>query len=352
MTAWWLGLGIAVGKALGVAIWSAVTVPFRGQKAGASTYKDMAVSFVRTLFDTASLKQVQHVLPSTFAQKGYEAHMKRQKASPRVLHLPGSTTVFWMGDPSGQKLIIYFPGGGYCLPAVPSHFSHIEALCEDIRGYNKTVGVLFLTYDLAPQAQWPRQLGQAVTVLQYAIQALGKRPSDIVLQGDSSGGNLALAILSHIAHPHPQETVPRLSLEEPLGGVLLLSPWVDFSTDYPSYQKNAHRDVISAKSLNGWAQAFLDRTVEDEYNCPVKVPVNWWRHIPVTRIFIGAGEYEVLLDSIKQMAQKMKAEHPDTIVSIAPQEFHVEPITDFALKIPPGSQLKAMASWLDRTFSE
>ncbi|KAJ5823210.1 Alpha/beta hydrolase fold-3 [Penicillium robsamsonii] len=42
----------------------------------------------------------------------------------------------------------------------------------------------------------------------YAIQTLGKRPSDIVLRGDSAGAHLALAPLSHLAHPHPQVVVP------------------------------------------------------------------------------------------------------------------------------------------------
>lgn len=121
-------------------------------------------------------------------------------------------------------MIIYFPGGGYCLPALPGYFSQLEALSEDIKGHGKPVAVLFAKYDLAPNAQWPRQLEQAVAILRYALQTIGRQPSDIVLQGDSSGGNLALALLSHLAHPHPQVTVPRLLLDGTLGGTLLLSP--------------------------------------------------------------------------------------------------------------------------------
>lgn len=40
---------------------------------------------------------------------------------------------FWLGDPACEKLIIYFPGGGYCLPALPGHFSYLEALSPDIK---------------------------------------------------------------------------------------------------------------------------------------------------------------------------------------------------------------------------
>lgn len=47
-----------------------------------------------------------------------------------------------------------------------------------------------------------------------------------------------------------------------------------------------------------------------------------------------------------------QVELPDVSISIVPREFHVEPITDFALKLPPGLQFKAMTLWLNQTFSE
>ncbi|KAF9250220.1 transcriptional regulator family: Fungal Specific TF [Penicillium roqueforti] len=131
---------------------------------------------------------------------------------------------------------------------------------------------------------------------------------------------------------------------------MLLSPWVDFRTDHPSSSENADKDVITAETLNSWARISLGQTAEDEYNCPAKAPAGWWTDLPVSKIFVGAGGDEVLLDPIRQMAEKMKAELPDVSISIVPGEFHVEPITGFALKIPPGLQFKAMASWLYQTF--
>ncbi|CAI7645641.1 unnamed protein product [Penicillium glandicola] len=301
-----LGLGIAVAKSLAIAIWTTIIAPFRGQNGGATAYKHIALSFTRGLFANASIEQLQLLLPPTFAQKSYEAHMRQQKATPNIVVLPDGTTAFWLGSPTAKRLIIYFPGGGYCLPALPGHFSYLETLSTDVTQHGESIGILLVAYDLAPQSRWPRQLQQAVLILQYAIQTLGKRPSDIVLHGDSAGAHLALALLSHLAHPHPQVIVPRFSLDEPLGGTMLLSPWVDFSTDHASSIENAGRDTISAKSLNSWARIFLGQTVEDEYNCPIKAPAGWWRDLPVSRIFVGAGGDEVLLDPIKQTAEKMK----------------------------------------------
>ncbi|KAJ5375013.1 Alpha/beta hydrolase fold-3 [Penicillium concentricum] len=344
-----LGLGVAVAKTLAIAIWAVIIAPFRGQKGGATAYKHIVLTFTRALFENASMEQLQLILPPTLAQKSYEAHMKQQNAPPNVLVLPEGTTAFWLGNPVAEKLIIYFPGGGYCVPALPGHFSYLEALSADIKQHGGSIGVLLVAYELVPHARWPRPLQQAVAILRYAIQTLGKRPSDIVLHGDSAGAHLALALLSHLAHPHPQEIVPKISVDEPLGGMMLLSPWVDFRTDHASSSENSDRDVISAKTLNSWAQIFLGQIVEDEYNCPVKAPGGWWRDLPVSRIFVGAGGDEVRLDPIRQTAEKMKAELPDVSISIVPREFHVEPITDFALRIPPGLQFKAMASWLSQT---
>lgn len=87
---------------------------------------------------------------------------------------------------------------------------------------------------------------------------------------------------------------------------MLLSPWVDFRTDHPSSSENADKDVITAETLNSWARISLGQTAEDEYNCPAKAPAGWWTDLPVSKIFVGAGGDEVLLDPIRQMAEKMK----------------------------------------------
>jgi acetyl esterase/lipase len=129
------------------------------------------------------------------------------------------------------------PGGGYCIPVLPGHFAHVEALCTELQQCAKDVSVLFLAYDPVPKARWPHHLYQAVSILQYAIEVLGKRPSDIILQGDSASGHLVLAVLSCLAHPNRQPGLPRYLVIEPLAGAMLLSPWVDFRIAYPSYSK-------------------------------------------------------------------------------------------------------------------
>ncbi|KAH8721585.1 hypothetical protein GQ44DRAFT_829147 [Phaeosphaeriaceae sp. PMI808] len=58
----------------------------------------------------------------------------------------------------------------------------------------------------------PAQLQKVAAVLAYLAKQ--SEASRIFLAGDSAGGNLVLALLSHILHPHPD--VPVVELKQPL----------------------------------------------------------------------------------------------------------------------------------------
>ncbi|PYH71282.1 alpha/beta-hydrolase [Aspergillus vadensis CBS 113365] len=209
--------------------------------------------------------------------------------------------------------------------------------------------MLFLPYELTPTAQYPHQMKQAVALLQYVIEDLGKRPSDIVLLGDSAGAHLILSVLSHLAHPHPH--IPPLLLREKLAGALLLSPWMGESrTDYDSCRRNASRDLVSPGLLNYWADMFLGDAEFDSYNRPAGAPEGWWRDLPVEEIFIGVGGYEVLYDSIIKTARKIKAEHTRVTISIAHLEVHCEALSPFNPGVVSPDQYRALLACLKGTL--
>jgi acetyl esterase/lipase len=82
--------------------------------------------------------------------------------------------------------------------------------------------------------------------------------AQIFISGDSAGGNLALALLSHMLHPHPDlEDKLRIKLPSPLAGAILTSPWVKFPTDDSSVERNEGSDFICKGAVNRWSTAFL-----------------------------------------------------------------------------------------------
>lgn len=214
---------------------------------------------------------------------------------------------FWVGNKDADNIVIYFPGGGYCIPTSWAHVSQVAALSDDLKHNGQDVGFLILSYDLPPAHRWPAQLAQAVSALQYVIEKLNKRPSNIILQGDSAGAHLALALLSHLAQPHPDSNIPALPLTENIRGALFLCPWIDFDTTYESFTRNAKKDVFTARALERWGQSFLEDTPADPYMQPAtNAPPGWWGKLPVNRMFIGAGADEVLVDSIMKFASSVK----------------------------------------------
>lgn len=150
--------------------------------------------------------------------------------------------------------------------------------------------------DLAPKAKYPRQLTQATALIDHLINNLSKKPSNMILIGDSAGANLITQLLSHISHPHP--SVPTLHLPEKFRGVCLISPWISFDITSPSFKKNKYKDMLTTTAGTRWSSAFMltpwphnDST--DFYNQAITAPKGWWDDIMVEEILVTGGEDEV-----------------------------------------------------------
>lgn len=134
--------------------------------------------------------------------------------------------------------------------------------------------------------------------------------SKIVIAGDSAGGNLASALLLHLAYPHPSALVPRINLSSQLQGVLLISPWISFATSSPSFEQNAQSDYITSKAIKRASEAYLGIDYQhDDYTQPINAPSECWTKVAdhvVNEVMIWAGGGEVLIDEISNFARVMK----------------------------------------------
>ena len=198
--------------------------------------------------------------------------------------------------------------------------------------------------------------------------------STILIGGDSAGGNLTAALLGHLMHPHPAESIPRVTLSEPLLGAVLISPWVGFDISRASYQANEYLDVIPAVAVQRWSNAFMGDAKPDNYNQPVLAPSSWWEDVPVKDVLITGGGEEVLIDEIREFAFKFKVRrsirmplastqinchcrdaddfshskegHPATEILIAKGEPHDQFIGNAIMGSPPGESDGAIYAWI------
>jgi acetyl esterase/lipase len=178
---------------------------------------------------------------------------------------------------------------------------------ETLSAQGTDTAALLLAYDLAPEAKYPIQLRQGVEVLRYLIETENRDPSNITLGGDSAGGNLALAVLSHLSHPHPD--IPALSLPSKLHAAFLISPWASFNTHTTSFKTNAEKDMFDARTLNRWSSAFLGSDspfAGDFYSEPVLAPAWWWEKTAdmIGEVLIWGGGNEILIDGIEEFARR------------------------------------------------
>ncbi|KAJ0414699.1 Alpha/Beta hydrolase protein [Aspergillus carlsbadensis] len=89
---------------------------------------------------------------------------------------------------------------------------------------------------------FPAALQDAVTAYTYLLRTLQIPPRNIVLSGDSAGGNLVLALLRYIADSAAETHLPNPR------AALLWSPWVDLAA--PAATIDAHRNA-STDFLSG-----------------------------------------------------------------------------------------------------
>lgn len=190
------------------------------------------------------------------------------------------------------------------MAAVPPHFEFWLDLLQIVNDNGHDIAVFFPRYTLTPYATYPTQLRQATEALRYILHETGRSPSNVIVGGDSAGGNLAMAVLLHLSHPHPE--IEPVSLSTPLAGVFGFAPWINFNQDWPSMTENEYRDIITPGVLKTWSSAYLGGKQGDNWSEPDRAPTEWWQDAKTEQILLLAGGDEILRSPIEAFANKIK----------------------------------------------
>ncbi|KAL6871337.1 alpha/beta-hydrolase [Trichoderma novae-zelandiae] len=279
----------------------------------------------RVLLGTFTARELQTLLPSS--EEAYRAWIRRKERSIAndsalrerlrcdIQPLPAvGSSILWVGNRhKARKVVLYLHGGGYVMPSQPGHFecawnvfvlSGVESDTE--------VAVALLRYSLAPAAKAPVQLRQVASALSELLNA-GFRPEDIVVGGDSAGGNLTMQLLHHITEPHPEAS--RLSLTEPLSAAFLISPWLSCEVTSPSFLEQDRNDMLSIAIMRSLAADARDHGDQDlsvadgGWAEPLECRGAWLGKLnrAVKRVRITVGGREILADQGRALAKTIEA---------------------------------------------
>lgn len=180
-----------------------------------------------------------------------------------------------------KYILLHCHGGGYSTGSSLYARTLTSKLAE-----STSMDVLCFDYRLAPECPYPAAVEDAMKAWNY-LMLLGYGARDVILTGDSAGGNLALALVLKLKQE--RRLLPR--------GVLLMSPWTDLTSSGKSFQTKAEVDPV----LNS---AYIDRMVKayaenQDLQDPMISPLfgDFTGFPPVS---IQVGENEILLsDSVR-----------------------------------------------------
>jgi epsilon-lactone hydrolase len=187
--------------------------------------------------------------------------------------------------------VLYFHGGGYSFyPGSYADFIARIALAANSRLFT-------LDYRLSPEHRFPAQLEDALNSYRWLLED-GANPDNLIVAGDSAGGNLALALL--LAARDAKLPLPALAIA--------LSPATGFELG-TSIVSNQAYDWIDRQTLERWTDWFCDSA---ERRNPLVSPVLADLH-GLPPIYVQAGRAEILFDSIHLFANRAREQGVDIL---------------------------------------
>jgi acetyl esterase/lipase len=192
------------------------------------------------------------------------------------------------------------------MPGSAGHFTLVSGFVSAATAAGKSLAVLVLQYDLAPAQRYPHQLAQCIDLLRYVVTDLQKPPNQVLLGGDSAGGNMVFGILSHILHPH--KAIEPLKLSTSIRAGFAASPVASFNTEF----SNELQDPAPASTIKVWLQNYLGSGATDPWNEPVKTDVEWWNGVDkvVKELLITIADNEMMAADTKLFAATLKVSFP------------------------------------------
>lgn len=203
-----------------------------------------------------------------------------------------------------ERVLLYIHGGAFVVRTPDLHAAMVSSWCRELQAR-----ALMLDYRLAPEHPYPAALEDCSAAYRWLLDQ-GIEAGNIVIAGDSAGGNLALATLQRIA----VEGLPMPAC------AVLLSPFLDFSLSGRSALDNSRQDPVFDLAFAIGIRGFYARP--EEYASPDVSPL-FGAFAGLPPLLFQVGSSEMLLDDSVRAAARARAAGVETQLEIWERLPHV-----------------------------
>lgn len=213
-----------------------------------------------------------------------------------------------------DTIIFYCHGGGFYTGSL----EYARTLTTKL-ALSSSMELLSFNYRLAPESPSPAALEDVLKIWNHLMH-LGYGAKQIIVAGDSAGGNLALAL--GLKLKEEGRMLPK--------GFVLFSPWTNLTLKGESITKKAELDpILNYDYLDEARIAYVPSGEHDEtvYEEPLISPLfGDYKHFPP--VYIQVGSNEVLLNDSTELKKHLNAQKVDVKLDLYKGMWHVFQMTN------------------------
>ena len=209
-----------------------------------------------------------------------------------------------------KYVILYCHGGGYSTGSMVYARTLTTKLAE-----STSMDVFCFNYRLAPEFPYPAACEDAMAAWDHLMQ-FGYGARDVIVAGDSAGGNLALSLVLRLKAQG--RLLPR--------GLVLLSPWTDLTASGKSYAAKAGLDpVLDPEYLQRMTSNYAQgRDLSDPLISPL---FGDFEGFPP--VYIQVGDNEMLLSDAVNLHKKLVKANVPVRIDVYKGMWHVFQMSPF-----------------------
>lgn len=209
-----------------------------------------------------------------------------------------------------KYVILYCHGGGYSTGSC----IYARTLTTKLAA-STSMDVFCFDYRLAPEHPYPAAPEDAMKAWDY-LMLLGYGARDVIVIGDSAGGNLALSLTVKLKQQG--RLLPR--------GLVLLSPWTDLTASGKTHESRAEVDpVLNADYLKEMTENYA---AGQDYQDPLLSPL-FADLEGFPPAYIQAGDNEILLADATMLHKKMVKANVPVKLDVYEGMWHVFQMSPF-----------------------